>query len=44
MKAEGLGGFFASGVKALSMGIEMTQRCGNVEGGIVCDELACEAW
>ena len=43
MKAEGLGGFFASGVKALSMGIEMTQRCGNVEGGIFCDELAREA-
>ena len=43
MKAECFGGFFASGVEALSMGIEMTQRRGNVEGGIFCDELACEA-
>ena len=40
MEAKGFGWGFASGVKALSMGIEMSQRRGNIEGRIFSYEFA----
>ena len=43
VEAECFGGGFAGGVKALSMGIEMTQGRGDVERGVFVDEFAGEA-
>ena len=43
VEAEGLGGGFAGGVEALSMGIEMPQGRGDVERGVFVDEFAGEA-
>ena len=43
VEAKGFRWWFASGVEALSMGIEMSQRRGNIEGRIFCDEFAGEA-
>ena len=43
VKAKGFGWGFAGGVEALSMGIEMSQRRGNIEGGVFGDEFAGES-
>ena len=43
VKAKGFGWGFAGGVEALSMGIEMSQRRGNIEGRVVGDEFAGES-
>ena len=43
VKAKGFGWGFASGIEALSVGIEMSQRRGKIEGRIFCDEFAGES-
>jgi hypothetical protein len=43
VKAKGFGWGFASGIEALSVGIEMSQRRGKIEGRIFGDEFAGES-